>query len=63
MESSLGMTSIKPKVTMLDIEGAENDEPQSQMTKTRSYGDLIHAQDHVAHLHRRLSDPSISIEK
>lgn len=53
----------KQRVSMIDIEAGENEEPQGQMTKTRSYGDLIHAQDHVAYLHRRLSDPSISIEK
>lgn len=48
---------------MIDSENGENEEPQGQMTKTRSYGDLIRAQDHLARIHRRLSDPSISIEK
>ena len=48
---------------MIDIENGDNEEPQGQMTKTRSYGDLIQAQDHLTRLHRRLSDPSISIEK
>lgn len=48
---------------MIDIEGGDNEEPQGQMTKTRSYGDLMHAPDHTAYLHRRLSDPSISVEK
>ncbi|XP_066601319.1 myotubularin-related protein 3 [Prorops nasuta] len=63
MESSLEIRDDKQRVAMIDIEGGENEEPQGQMTKTRSYGDLIHAPDHVAYLHRRLSDPSISIEK
>ncbi|XP_024939263.1 myotubularin-related protein 3 isoform X3 [Cephus cinctus] len=62
-ESSLGNSNDKQRVTMIDIEGGDSEEPQGQMTKTRSYGDLIHVQDHVAYLHRRLSDPSISIEK
>ncbi|XP_015125043.1 myotubularin-related protein 3 [Diachasma alloeum] len=67
-EVYLGSMEISPKpdkqrVSVIDIEPGENEEPQGQMTKTRSYGDLIHAQDHVAFLHRRLSDPSISIEK
>lgn len=53
----------KQRVTLLDIEAGETEETQGVMTKTRSYGDLIHAQDHIAYLHRRLSDPSISIEK
>ncbi|XP_047352188.1 myotubularin-related protein 3 isoform X1 [Vespa velutina] len=63
MESSLGIRDDKQRVTMIDIEGGESEEPQGQMTKTRSYGDLIHAPDHVTYLHRRLSDPSISVEK
>lgn len=63
MESSLGMRDDKQKVTMIDIEGGESEEPQGQMTKTRSYGDLMHAPDHAAYLHRRRSDPSISMEK
>lgn len=63
MESSLGMRDDKQtRVAMIDIEGS-GEEPQGQMTKTRSYGDLMHAPDHAAHLHRRRSDPSISIEK
>lgn len=48
---------------MIDIEGGESDEPEGQMTKTRSYGDLMHTPDHAAYLHRRLSDPSASVEK
>lgn len=63
MESSLGMRDDKQRVTMIDIEGGESEEPQGQMTKTRSYGDLMHAPDHAAYLHRRRSDPSISMEK
>lgn len=64
MESSLGVRDDKQRVTMIDIESGENEEPQGQMTKTRSYGDLMHAlPDHAAYLHRRLSDPSISVEK
>uniref|UniRef100_V9IHT8 Lateral signaling target protein 2 homolog n=1 Tax=Apis cerana TaxID=7461 RepID=V9IHT8_APICE len=63
MECPLGMRDDKQKVTMIDIEGAENEEPQGQMTKTRSYGDLMHTPDHTAYLHRRLSDPSASMEK
>ncbi|XP_029052960.1 myotubularin-related protein 3 isoform X3 [Osmia bicornis bicornis] len=63
MESSLGIRDDKQRVTMIDIEGGDNEEPQGQMTKTRSYGDLMHAPDHTAYLHRRLSDPSISVEK
>lgn len=67
-EVYLGSMDISPKpdkqrVSLIDIEAGENEEPQGQMTKTRSYGDLIHAPDHVLYLHRRLSDPSISIEK
>ncbi|XP_063988143.1 myotubularin-related protein 3 isoform X1 [Diachasmimorpha longicaudata] len=67
-EVYLGSMEMSPKpdkqrVSVIDIELGENEEPQGQMTKTRSYGDLIQAQDHVAFLHRRLSDPSISIEK
>ncbi|KYN28958.1 Myotubularin-related protein 3 [Trachymyrmex cornetzi] len=63
MESSLGMRDNKQRMTVIDIEGGENEEPQGQMTKTRSYGDLMHAPDHATHLHRRRSDPSISMEK
>lgn len=64
VETPLGIDDIKPRVSMIDIEAGDNEEPQGQMTKTRSYGDLLQAQDHTAaHLHRRLSDPSISIEK
>lgn len=63
MESSLGTRDDKQRVNMINIEAGDNEEPQTQMTKTRSYGDLMHAPDHVAYLHRRLSDPSISIEK
>ncbi|XP_031830267.1 phosphatidylinositol-3,5-bisphosphate 3-phosphatase MTMR4 isoform X2 [Nomia melanderi] len=63
MESSVGMRDDKQNVAMIDIERGENEEPQGQMTKTRSYGDLMHAPDHTAYLHRRLSDPSISVEK
>lgn len=63
MESSLGIKDDKQRVTMIDIEGGESEEPQGQMTKTRSYGDLMHAPDHAAYLHRRRSDPSISVEK
>ncbi|KAK0167358.1 hypothetical protein PV327_004765 [Microctonus hyperodae] len=64
----LGSIEISPKpdrqrVSLIDIEAGDNDEPPGQMTKTRSYGDLIHAQDHATYIHRRLSDPSISIEK
>ncbi|XP_036149001.1 myotubularin-related protein 3 isoform X4 [Monomorium pharaonis] len=63
MESSLGMRDDKQRVTLIDIEGGESEEPQGQMTKTRSYGDLMHAPDHAVYLHRRRSDPSISMEK
>ncbi|EFN79213.1 Myotubularin-related protein 3 [Harpegnathos saltator] len=63
MESSLSVKDDKQRVTMIDIEGGDSEEPQGQMTKTRSYGDLMHAPDHAAYLHRRLSDPSISMEK
>lgn len=63
MESSVGMRDDKENVAMIDIERGENEEPQGQMTKTRSYGDLMHAPDHTAYLHRRLSDSSISVEK
>jgi len=63
MESSLGMKDDKQRVTLIDIEGGESEEPQGQMTKTRSYGDLMHAPDHAVYLHRRRSDPSISMEK
>ncbi|XP_043602582.1 myotubularin-related protein 3 isoform X2 [Bombus pyrosoma] len=63
MESLLGIRDDKQRVTMIDIEGGENEEPQGQMTKTRSYGDLMHTPDHAAYLHRRLSDPSASVEK
>ncbi|XP_033221673.1 myotubularin-related protein 3 [Belonocnema kinseyi] len=63
LETSLGVSDIKQRMTMIDSENGENEEPQGQMTKTRSYGDLIRAQDHLARIHRRLSDPSISIEK
>ncbi|XP_076180922.1 phosphatidylinositol-3,5-bisphosphate 3-phosphatase MTMR4 isoform X2 [Ptiloglossa arizonensis] len=62
MESSLDITDDKQRATMIDIESGESEEPQEQMTKTRSYGDLMHAPDHAAYLHRRLSDPSISVE-
>jgi len=62
MESSLGMRDDKQRITVIDIEGGESEEPQGQMTKTRSYGDL-HAPDHAVYLHRRRSDPSISMEK
>ncbi|CAK9815996.1 Myotubularin-related protein 4 [Anthophora plagiata] len=63
MESSLGMRDDKQRVRMIDIEGGESEEPQGQMTKTRSYGDLMHTPDHAAYLHRRLSDPSAAMEK
>lgn len=63
LETTLGVSDIKQRMTMIDIENGENEEPQGQMTKTRSYGDLIHAQDHLTRLQRRLSDSSISIEK
>lgn len=63
IETPVGVNDIKPRVSVIDIEASENEEPQGQMTKTRSYGDLIQAQDHTTHLHRRLSDPSISMEK
>lgn len=63
MESSLGMRDDKQRITVIDIESGESEEPQGQMTKTRSYGDLMHAPDHAAYLHRRRSDPSISMEK
>lgn len=63
MESSLGMRDDKQRMTVIDIESGESEEPQGQMTKTRSYGDLMHAPDHAAYLHRRRSDPSISMEK
>lgn len=63
MVTSTGENNNKQRVGIIDIEGGEGDEPQSQMTKTRSYGDLIHAQDHTAYPHRRLSDPSITLEK
>ncbi|XP_076632772.1 phosphatidylinositol-3,5-bisphosphate 3-phosphatase MTMR4 isoform X1 [Colletes latitarsis] len=61
-ESSLDIRDDKQRVTMIDIESGESEEPQGQMTKTRSYGDLMHTPDHAAYLHRRLSDPSISVE-
>ncbi|CAL7942734.1 unnamed protein product [Xylocopa violacea] len=61
MESPLGIRDDKQRVTMIDIEGGESEEPAGQqMTKTRSYGDLMHTPDHAAYLHRRLSDPSAS---
>lgn len=63
MESSLGMRDDKQRITVIDIESGESEEPQGQMTKTRSYGDLMHAPDHAVYLHRRRSDPSISMEK
>ncbi|CAL7942733.1 unnamed protein product [Xylocopa violacea] len=64
MESPLGIRDDKQRVTMIDIEGGESEEPAGQqMTKTRSYGDLMHTPDHAAYLHRRLSDPSASVEK
>ena len=66
MESSLGVSDSDKhnRVTMIDIEGGDSEEPQGQMTKTRSHGDLMHAPpDHAAYRHRRLSDPSISMEK
>ncbi|XP_046589069.1 uncharacterized protein LOC107221704 isoform X1 [Neodiprion lecontei] len=63
MVTSTGDNKDKQTVGIIDIEGGEGDEPQSQMTKTRSYGDLIHAQDHNVYPHRRLSDPSITLEK
>ena len=64
METPLGVTDVKLGVSMIDIEANDNEELKGQMTKTRSYGDLMQAQDHSLHLHtRRLSDPSISIEK
>jgi myotubularin-related protein 3/4 len=63
VETPLGISDIKSRVSVIDIEAGENEEPQGQMTKTRSYGDLVQAQDHTTYLHRRLSDPSISIEK
>lgn len=63
MEMSFGTNDTKQRVAIIDIEGGDGEELQSQMTKTRSYGDLIRAQDHVSIVHRRLSDPSISIEK
>lgn len=63
METSLGIGDDKQRVTMIDIEGGESEEPQGQMSKTRSYGDLMHTPDHAAYLHRRLSDPSASVEK
>ncbi|XP_012270796.1 myotubularin-related protein 4 isoform X2 [Orussus abietinus] len=61
LETTLGID--KQRVTLIDIDGAENEEPQGQMTKTRSYDDLIHAQNHVAIQHRRLSDSNIPVEK
>ncbi|XP_011501347.1 PREDICTED: myotubularin-related protein 3 isoform X1 [Ceratosolen solmsi marchali] len=63
VKTPLGLSDIKPRVPMIDIEASENEEPLGQMIKTRSYGDLVQAQDHTTYLHRRLSDPSISIEK
>lgn len=64
METPLGVSDVKLGVSMIDIEANdENDAPKGQMTKTRSYGDLMQAQEHPSHLPRRLSDPSISIEK
>lgn len=63
MESSLGMRDDKQRITVIDIESGESEEPQGQMTKTRSYGDLMHAPDHTVYLQRRRSDPSISMEK
>ncbi|KAJ8668071.1 hypothetical protein QAD02_009734 [Eretmocerus hayati] len=62
-DTPLGIGDMKPPVSMIDIENGENEDLQGQMTKTRSYGDLIQAQDHTALLPRRLSDPSVSIEK
>ncbi|XP_034951437.1 myotubularin-related protein 3 [Chelonus insularis] len=62
MEMSLNKPD-KQRVPLIDNENNDKDETHGQMTKTRSYGDLIHPQDHAAYLYRRLSDPSISIEK
>lgn len=63
IETPLDVADIKPQGSLIDIESNGNEELQGQMTKTRSYGDLIQAQDHTTNLHRRLSDPSISMEK
>ncbi|XP_033337491.1 phosphatidylinositol-3,5-bisphosphate 3-phosphatase MTMR4 [Megalopta genalis] len=63
MESSVGTRDNKQNVTMIDIEPGETEEPQRQITKTRSCDDLIHAPDHTAYHQRRLSAPSISVEK
>ena len=63
MEVSLRNSAQQQSVSMIDLESGEAEEPQGHMTKTRSYGDLIHAPDYVAYLPRRVSDPSISIDK
>lgn len=63
IETPLGITDIKPQGSLIDVESTSNEELQGQMTKTRSYGDLVQAQDHTTTVHRRLSDPSISMEK
>ena len=62
VETAMNGNDKQPLVSMIDIETGDNEKPQGHMTKTRSYGDLIQAQDHAA-LHRRLSDPSLSVEK
>ena len=59
-DTTPGVGDTKPRVTMIDI---ENGDSEPQLTETRSYGNLIQAQDHTAYLPRRQSDPSISIEK
>ena len=63
METSLGVSDAKLGRSVIGIESSDNEEPKGQMTKTRSYDDLIQAQDHSIHLHRRLSDPSLPVEK
>lgn len=62
-ESLLRGGDIKDRVPVMDTEGMENVEPRELMTKTRSYSDFTHAPDHTAQFSRRLSDPSISMEK
>ncbi|KAL7307138.1 hypothetical protein TKK_0000863 [Trichogramma kaykai] len=59
-DSTPGIGDIKQRVNLIDI---ENGDSESQLTETRSYGDLIQVQEHTAYLPRRQSDPSISIEK
>ncbi|XP_014219004.1 myotubularin-related protein 3 [Copidosoma floridanum] len=63
VEPYAGTNDSTPRVPVIDIENNDSDELQGQMTKTRSFGDLIQVQDHTSFLPRRLSDPNIAIEK